>query len=64
MKYSFTCSQGHEPMTFTVEADNDDEALQKIIGQAGPHVAEVHPDMANASPEEMKNMITSSWTKE
>ncbi|MEX0616375.1 MAG: hypothetical protein WD231_01015 [Candidatus Woykebacteria bacterium] len=64
MKYSFTCNQGHEPVTFTAEADSDDEALQKIMEQAGPHAAEVHPDMANKSPEEMKQMITGSWTKE
>lgn len=64
MKYSFTCSQGHEPMTFTAEAENDEEALQKIMEQAGPHVAEAHPDMVNADPEETKKMITDSWTKE
>jgi len=55
---------GHEPMTFTAEADNDEEALQKIMEQASPHIAEVHPEMASKSPEEMKEMITNSWMKE
>lgn len=64
MKYTFTCDQGHEPVTFTTEAETDEEALEMIMKQAGPHVAEAHPDMANMSPEETKNMITSGWTKE
>ena len=64
MLYSFTCSQGHEPMTFTAEAENDEEALQKIMDQTQPHVAEKHSEMANMSEEEAKNMITSMWKKE
>lgn len=51
-------------MTFTVEAENDEEALQKIMEQAGPHVAQAHPEMASVSPEETKNMIMSNWVKE
>lgn len=64
MVYKFTCSQGHDPVTFTVEAENDDEALQKLLEQSGPHAAQVHPEMANMSPGDVKNLITSSWVKE
>lgn len=63
MPYTFTCSQGHEPVTFTVEAENDDEALQKIMEQAQPHIAEAHPEMANMPEDQAKSMITSNWTK-
>ncbi len=64
MTYTFTCDQGHEPMTFSAVADSDEEALEKIMAQAGPHVASAHPDMANMSEEDTKNMITSAWRKE
>lgn len=63
MTYTFTCSQGHEPKSFTVDADNDDDALVKIMEQAAPHLQEAHPDMANMAPEEAKKLITSAWTK-
>ena len=63
MTYTFTCAQGHEPKTFTAEADNDDAALAMIMEQAGPHLAEAHPDMASMPPEESKKMITDAWTK-
>ncbi|MBI2328003.1 hypothetical protein HYU92_06825 [Candidatus Curtissbacteria bacterium] len=63
MTYTFTCSQGHEPKSFTVEADNDDEALAKIMEKAAPHLQQAHPDMANMPPEEAKKIITGAWTK-
>lgn len=63
MVYTFTCSQGHEPVEFKVEASNDDEALAKIMEEAKGHLAEAHPDMAGMSPEQAKQIITSSWTK-
>lgn len=63
MTYTFTCSQGHEPITFTSEAENDEEALQKIMQQATPHLQQAHPDMANMPEEEAKKIVTSAWTK-
>ncbi len=62
MTYTFTCSQGHDPVSFSVEAETDDEALAKLKEQAGPHLAEAHPDM-NMSPEEGDNLIRSTWVK-
>ena len=64
MTYTFTCEQGHDPVTFTVEAENDDEALEKIMVQAGPHLQEAHPEMANMPPDQAKNIITGAWKKE
>lgn len=64
MKYTFECSQGHEPMTMTVEAENDDEAMEQMMGQAKAHLGEHHPDMANMSDDEVKNMIMQGWKKE
>lgn len=64
MTYTFTCSQGHDPITFTVEATNDEEALAKIMEQTAPHLAEKHQDMPAMSPEEAKNMIMANWQKE
>lgn len=63
MTYTFTCSQGHEPITFTVEAENDDEALQKIMEQSGSHVQEAHPELANMPEDQVKGLITGNWIK-
>lgn len=64
MKYTFTCNQCDPSVDFSVEAENDDEAVDKLMESTKGHVAEKHPEMANASPEEAKQMITSNWKKE
>lgn len=61
MTYTFTCAQGHEPVTFTAEAENDDDALAKIMEKAAPHLASAHPEMANMPEDEAKKIITGSW---
>lgn len=63
-KYTFTCEQCSPAVNFTVEAENEDEAVEKLMEETKGHVGEKHPDMANASPEEAKNMIKSSLKKE
>ncbi|OGD91298.1 hypothetical protein A3D07_01395 [Candidatus Curtissbacteria bacterium RIFCSPHIGHO2_02_FULL_42_15] len=63
MVYTFTCSQGHDPVTFTAEAENDDEAVAKLMEEARGHLAEVHPDLASMSPDQTKQVIISNWTK-
>ena len=66
-KYSFDCEmggEGHESEHFEVEADNDDEALGKMMEEMKPHGEKFHPEMAGKSPEELKEMITSTWKKE
>ena len=64
MTYSFTCEQGHEPVTLTVEAENDEEALQKRIEQSAPHLQAAHPEMANVPEDQAKNIIMSNWVKQ
>ena len=63
MTYTFTCAQGHEPETFSVEAENDQEALQKIMAKSGPHVAKVHAELANMPEDQAKQMIISNLVK-
>ncbi len=63
MTYTFTCNQGHEPVSFTAEAETDEEAVQKIMEQTASHLKEVHSNMPPMSEEEAKNMIMSSWAK-
>lgn len=63
MTYTFTCEQGHEPKTFTADAENDDEAMETIMAMAKDHLGEVHSDMT-MTDEEIKNMIMGAWTKD
>ncbi len=63
MTYTFTCDQGHEPQVFTVDAENDDEAVEKIAEATKTHVGESHPEMASVSPEEAMNMIRNKMVK-
>ena len=62
MTYTFTCSQGHDPVEFPVEADSDDDAVSKIKQAAAGHLAEAHADM-QMSDEEADAMIRANWTK-
>lgn len=63
MTYTFTCDQGHDPVTFSVDAENDEEALGKLMQKSAAHLKSAHPDMANMSEEDAKKMITGSWVK-
>lgn len=60
--YTKTCDQGHEPMTMTVTADNDDDAMTQMMAQVKQHMAENHQGMQQSDEEIMEN-IKSSWTK-
>ncbi|MDP2671453.1 MAG: hypothetical protein Q8P13_03265 [bacterium] len=66
MKYTMTCNQGHEdePFTASVEAENDDEAMGKMMEEVKPHLAEKHSDLAGKSDDELKEMIVGMWSKE
>lgn len=64
MSYSFTCSQGHEPVTFgPVEAETDDEAVEKLMELAKPHLAEAHADMKDMTPEQGAELVKANMTK-
>lgn len=61
MTYSFKCTCGH---ISKVEADNDDDAMAKMMVAGGQHMESVHPDWPKGSDEEMKEMVKAGWWKE
>jgi hypothetical protein len=56
MKYSFTCPApcNHE---IKVEANNDDEAINKIMAEGKTHAQKAHPDMPPMTEDQMKLML-------
>lgn len=62
MTYSLTCDEGHEPETFTVEAENDEEAMALMMAKSKGHADIKHPEML-MTEEEVKAFISSHWTK-
>jgi hypothetical protein len=58
-----TCDQDHESETITVEADNDESALEEMTGKMKAHLAENHSDK-NMSDDETREYIKANWTKE
>ena len=61
MEYSLQCPS---PCNFEikVEANNDDEAVGKIMQAGASHVKEAHSDM-KVSEEQMKSMVRSHMKK-
>ncbi|HEX2965072.1 MAG TPA: hypothetical protein VHO84_04775 [Syntrophorhabdaceae bacterium] len=61
MKYSITCPApcNHE---IKVDAQNDDEGINKLLVAGKAHAKEAHPDMS-MSDQEMREMISNSMTK-
>jgi predicted small metal-binding protein len=62
MKYSFTCPA---PCNYEIKIDaqNDDEALKKIMEAGGVHAKKAHPDMPPMTEEKLKNMFRSGMKK-
>ncbi len=62
MKYSFSC-----PATcnyeITVDANNDDEALAKIVAEGAVHGRQVHPDVLSMTEEQLKSAVRSGIVK-
>ncbi len=63
MTYSLVCAEGHEPMTLTVSADNDEAAMPMMVEKVHAHHREFHPEMANMSDEEVMDYVNTHWTK-
>ena len=61
MEYSCQCPP---PCTYEikVEANNDDEAVEKIMQAGAAHVKEAHSDM-KISEEQMRSMVRSNMKK-
>ena len=62
MKYSFTCPP---PCNYEIKIDaqNDDEALKKIMEAGAVHAKKAHPDMPPMTEEKLKNMFRSGMKK-
>lgn len=58
MKYSFSCPIEGCTWTTTVEAENRNEALDKLSEQAGEHVTQVHSDLQK-TPEQVRLDVSS-----
>ena len=56
--YTMTCDRGHEPMSFTTQADSADMAYDNFMAMEDvkSHVATAHADMAGMDAEAMKTM--------
>src|SRR3990167_3423103 len=61
--YAMTCDQGHDPVTMTVEADSDEEAMEKMMADSRSHAEVMHAEMAGMSDEERRSFIEANWTK-
>lgn len=62
--YSYDCDMDHEKETITVEADNDDAAMEMMMAKVKSHLGEKHSDMAEMSDDDMKAQIMGGWKKE
>ncbi|MDI6857999.1 MAG: hypothetical protein QME71_06760 [Dehalococcoidia bacterium] len=61
MKYSFTCPACGHPLT--VEAQNDEDAVERLMERGESHMLEMHPESSNVSEEEMRGMVRSQMRK-
>jgi hypothetical protein len=57
--YKLDCSMGHEPMSWTTQANSMEEAATAFMGmqELKDHVAQMHTDWAGKSEEEMKTAL-------
>ena len=62
MKYLFTCPA---PCNYEmkVEAQNDDEAVSKLMAAGKVHVKDAHPNMPPLSEKQMKDMLKEGMKK-
>jgi hypothetical protein len=62
--YSLTCDQGHAAEKFTVEAENEEEAVEKMMKATASHGAEKHLETKDMSEKEAKEWTKRQLTKE
>jgi predicted aldo/keto reductase-like oxidoreductase len=62
MKYSFKCPApcNHQ---IKVDAQNDNEAVDKIMAAGKVHAKAAHPDMPQRSEKQMKDMLKAGMKK-
>lgn len=62
-KYTYNCDMGHENEVMEVEADNDDMAVEMLMGKVKAHLSEKHSEMAEMSDDDMKKQIMDNWSR-
>lgn len=62
MKYSFTCPA---PCNYEikVDANSDDEAVNKILAEGAKHAKTAHPDMPPPGEEQARAMVRTRMKK-
>jgi len=62
MKYSFQCPA---PCNYEIKVDaqTDDEAINKIMAVGKLHAKEAHPEMSPMSEQQMKDMLKAGMEK-
>jgi predicted small metal-binding protein len=62
MKYSFKCPS---PCNYDIKVDaqNDDEAINKIMAAGKVHMKDAHANMPPMSEQQMKDMLTAGMKK-
>lgn len=62
MEYSFTCPA---PCNYEIKVDaqNDGEAINKIMAAGKVHAKKAHPDMPPMSEQQMKDMLKAGMKK-
>jgi hypothetical protein len=61
MKYTFNCTI--DKAVLTVEAQNDAEAMKKLMAVGKKHIKGSHPTAAPMTDAEMEKMFRSGWKK-
>lgn len=64
--YKLDCSMGHEPMSWTTQADSMEAAATAFLGmqELKDHVANLHADWAGKSEADMKAAVMGMITEE
>lgn len=64
--YKLSCSMGHEPMSWTTQADSMEAAAMAFLGmqELKDHVGQMHADWAGKSEEDMKAAVMGMITEE
>ena len=61
MQYELSCPLCTQSLT--IDAETDDEAMEKFMKEAKAHVVEQHPNFASAPEEMLKGMIQAGMKK-
>jgi uncharacterized protein YbaR (Trm112 family) len=61
MQYILNCPLCNQSLA--IDAETDDEAMEKFMKEAKAHVVELHPNLASAPEEMLKGMVQAGMKK-